>query len=250
MDELPPAISETGIEIGHAIQTVGDLIREVGAVVGVASVSVEIATSTGLWATWASIAIGQEDAAHRARAELARVHAAGGDWGEVSTAELEASLVAISGAAFAIDGFYGSIKPWSGVASQLVKQWKQQRVARDRQIFEVFKSSFLLGSATNRWPKQFKWLFKLRDDNVHFDEDFRPPVPHPVIGNTTHERMTYAAENAERAIDLMLEVLTHLVDHPKPTADRRLIDFAQGWQTNVRAVGVRREDLRQLRVQS
>jgi hypothetical protein len=189
----------------------------------------------------------QEDAAHRARADLARVYLAEDDWGEASTAELEASLVAISGAAFALDGFYGSIKPWSGVSQTLVDLWKQNGLGRPSQIFEVFKLGFALGSATNYWPKQFKWLFQLRDANIHFDEDFRPPVPHPVIGSSTHERMTYAVENAEKGVDLMLEVLTRLVENPKPTADALLIDFAQRWQSNVRATAAHRNELKKLR---
>jgi hypothetical protein len=45
----------------------------------------------------------------------------------------------------------------------------------------------------------------------------------------------------------MLDVLTRLVDHPKPTADPQLIDFAQRWQANVRAVAARRDELNELR---
>ena len=53
-------------------------ISVAGTVVGVASVSAELATSTGLWATWASIAVREEDAAHRARDEFARVYPSAG----------------------------------------------------------------------------------------------------------------------------------------------------------------------------
>lgn len=228
-------------------QSGGKEFVKAGTIAAGVSLSAGITTSTGLWATWASIAVREEDAARQARAELAHAYPAGGDWGEASTAELEASLVAISGAAFALDGFYGSIRPWSGVSQKLVVLWTQQGLGRHRQIFEVFKLGFALGPATNHWPKQLKWLFKLRDDNIHFDEDFQPPVAHPVIGNSTHERMTYAVENAEKAVDLMLEVITRLVEHPKPTADALLIDFAQRWQANVRAIAERRDELKQLR---
>jgi hypothetical protein len=248
-DEKPRPSTPVGARAESA-QAGGRVHVKSGAIVAGTSVSVQVAASTGLWATWAGIAAGHEDAAHRARADVVRIYAEGGDWGEPSTAELEASLVAISGAAFAIDGFYGSVKPWSSVSPQLIQLWKQQRIARNRQILELFKHDFVLGSATNRWPKQLKWLFKLRDDNVHFDEDFRPPAPHPVIGNTTHERMTYVAENAEKAIDVMLDVLTRLVDHPKPSADQLLIDFAQRWQPNLRALARRRDELKQARGQS
>ena len=85
-----------------ATAAAGKTYVKTGSIVAGTSVSVEIAVSTGLWATWGGIAVTQEDAAHRARAELARVHAAGGDWGVPSTAELETSLLAISASAFAI----------------------------------------------------------------------------------------------------------------------------------------------------
>jgi hypothetical protein len=234
--------------VGEPItQSAGKEFVKAGSIVGGASVSAEITTSTGIWANWASIAVRQEDFAHQARAELGRIYAVGGDWGKAAGAELEASLIAISGAAFAIDGFYGSVKPWSGVTPQLIDLWKDGDTPRHRQIIEVFKLGFNLGPATNLWPKQFKWLFKLRSDNIHYDEDFRLPTPHPVIGNSTHERMTYAVENAEKAVNLMLAVLTRLVEHPKDTADSLLIDFARRWQPNVRSTVDMRDKLKKLR---
>jgi hypothetical protein len=41
------------------------------------------------------------------------------------------------------------------------------------------------------------------------------------------------------------EVLTTLVSNPRPTADPRLIDFAQRWQTNVDQLVTLRSDLEQ-----
>jgi len=59
--------------------------------------------------------------------------------------------------------------------------------------------------------------------------------------------MTYAVENAEKGVDLMLEVLTRLVENPKPTADAQLIDYAQRWQSNVGAIAAHRDELKTLR---
>jgi hypothetical protein len=230
------------LEDGHlessAAAALDDSARNAGCVMSVAM-------STGIWSTWATIAVREEDRAHRARYELVRTYPAG-DWGDATTAELEASLVAISGAAFAIDGFYGSVKSWCPISEEQFAEWKRKKLRRSSQIIEVLKSCFALGSGTNRWPSELDWLFKLRDNNVHSDEEFRPPASHPVLGLATHERMTYSVENAEMAVTLMLEMLLHLVHHPRPAADPQLVEFTRRWKPNIEAVSGLRGELKQL----
>jgi hypothetical protein len=61
-------------------------------------------TLTGLWASWATIAVEHEAEAHRARERLAGLHAAGEEYD--ANEELHAALVAINAAAFAMQDFF------------------------------------------------------------------------------------------------------------------------------------------------
>jgi len=202
-----------------------------------------VSLSSGLWATWAAIAIRAEAAAIGSREQLEREYPHG-DWNRMTTAELEASLVAVSGSAIAIDGLFGVIKPKSGIEDRRVQQWKAQQIARHSRIFEVFQSCLVLGSATNRWPQQLQWLFSLRNDNLHFSEAFLPPAVHPVLGNTTLERATYTSENASKAVDVLVDVLTRVVDHPKQTADPEFVDFTRRWKIIVQSLLALRDELK------
>jgi hypothetical protein len=58
--------------------------------------------------------------------------------------------------------------------------------------------------------------------------------------------MTYSVENAEMAVTLMLEMLLHLVHHPRPAADPQLVEFTRRWKPNIEAVSGLRGELKQL----
>ena len=169
----------------------------------VATVTLHVATS--LWMGSARNALKGETEAWRARAELERQRRDGLPF-DAANDESDAALVAIGGAAFAIDGFYGSIAPWIDVPPQLRTAWERNRTARKARILESLKLAFGLGAAGARWQTDLPWLFALRKGNVHATEVFAAPEPHPVMGNVARERTLYTAENATRAVDLMLEV--------------------------------------------
>lgn len=197
----------------------------------------EVTTSTGLWASWATIAVEHETEAERARKRLGRLHAAEEE--HDANEELHAALIAINAAAFAIDGLYGSVKRHIAIPENLRATWMENELPRHGWIFETLKRGFILGAATNRWPRELKWLFDLRGGNVHFDEQFRSPARHPVLGNVTVERILYSPESARRAVDLMLDLLTVATTRPRPQASE-LADFAARWRPNIGAIERRR----------
>jgi hypothetical protein len=47
---------------------------------------------------------------------------------------------------------------------------------------------------------------------------FTPPEPHPLGINVAPSQMAYSAENATRAVDLLLNILERCRDKPKPPA--------------------------------
>jgi hypothetical protein len=150
----------------------------------------------------------------------------------------------VSAASFAIDGFYGSVAPWITVPPQLVATWKGKQTPREGRIVETLKFGYTLGSHAGRWQGELPWLFDLRNENVHYDEEFAAPVVHPVMGHVSPERVVYTAENSTRAVDVMLDVITICaVNNLKPTAHRDHVDWCIRWEQNIRRLVLERENL-------
>jgi hypothetical protein len=205
----------------------------------VATVTIKLAS--GLWVGSARNALRGETEAWRARAELERQKREGLPF-EAANDELDAALAAIGGAAFAIDGFYGSIAPWIAVPPHLLAAWERNRTARDDRILESLKLAFRLGPAGARWQNDLPWLFALRNGNVHYAEEFFDPEPHPVMGNVPRERTLYTAENATKAVDLMLDVFaTCSVDRLRPKSDPQLIDWRTRWEPIIEQLRLARQ---------
>jgi hypothetical protein len=155
-------------------------------------VSVSVRTSL-VW-QWAQIAVRHEKEALESRAHR--------DLDE----ELQASMVCIAAIAFALDGIYAEQR--EVVPAEDRKVWIDNGTARWKQIYETLRQAFRLPRSLR---DEFKWLFehqKLgRDFLVHPDADFRDPADHPLIPRTTAERSRLRAENAVRAVDLLIQVL-------------------------------------------
>lgn len=194
----------------------------------VATITMRLAT--GLWMGSARNALRGEADVWRARAELDRQQREALPF-EAANDELDAALAAVGGAAFAIDGFYGSVAPWIAVPPHLLAAWERNGTAREDGIVESLKLAFRLGPAGARWQTVLPWLFALRNGNVHYVEEFSDPEPHPVMGNVPRERTLYTAENATRAVDLMLDVfVTCSGDRLRPKSDPQLIDWRSRWE--------------------
>lgn len=162
-----------------------------------------------LWIWWAQIAIEHETTAADARRQAMPLTPAGDGFGEVFSREARSSMIAISAAAHALDALYGSVK--SRVPESTAED-------RPMHIFDALRAAiYVRGSAGGgRWAAELKWLFGLRDAAVHFEEKAMPSVPHPTGTHSGVENATYALENANRAVALLIEVLETFVQQPRP----------------------------------
>jgi hypothetical protein len=80
------------------------------------------------------------------------------------------------------------------------------------------KHGFDFRGLTTAWMRKLKWLFDLRGSSVHYRGMYEPPQLHPLGMNVAPAQVTYTAENATRAVDLLLGILERCRDKPKPPA--------------------------------
>lgn len=173
--------------------------------------SVRILMQPHLWVWWAEIAIDQERLAREARAEALSLTSAGGDaFGKALARETRASLIAVSASAHTLDALYG-------VVGDIVAP--VETGTRWSTLLETFKAAFYVRGRAGggAWAEEFEWLFDLRDSAVHHDEESRESVPHPTGTNVSWANVAYSLESAERAVNLMLEVLDTAFRNPRPS---------------------------------
>lgn len=87
--------------------------------------------------------------------------------------------------------------------------------ADHKRVFETLRRGFDLRGMESRWRAELSWLFKLRGSAVHFTEDWKDSAPHPLGNNAAPELVTYSAESAERAVNLLVDVLAVCRDKPR-----------------------------------
>jgi hypothetical protein len=177
---------------------------------------VQVRIKSHFWIDWAEIAIQNEAAARGAREEIAPEDPSKG-----LQAEKHAGMIAVSASAHALDALYGELRDRVPLPDWLRAAWAKKKAETGRGsprhsvIVETLKLGFTLGKAAADWPARFEWLFDLRDAAVHFEEDFHEPVPHPLGTSTAVSDVSYSLESAERAVDVVLEVLTTCVASPR-----------------------------------
>jgi hypothetical protein len=169
---------------------------------------VSISIAQHLWMTWLQVAADHAQAADQQRQRQLRLGASDEQFGPAMTRELQAAMVAISGAAHAIESLYGEIKPLVSIPESVRATWEANRSPRQARIFETIKYGCRLGSRTNTWPRRFDELYLLRDPLVHHELRTRPSVPHPNgLTNTSQEMADYTVESARGAVDFALDVM-------------------------------------------
>jgi hypothetical protein len=181
------------------------------------------AFSLPLWLYWSQISRQQSATARRHAPSDEMIDAmsasvAGEDREKPDGSEKEqrqetfAAMVAVSAAAFAIDAFYGSVKP-------LVKP-PASKAPREWQIIECLKLGFKIGRHAGRWQAELDWLFETRDNAVHHSETFEPTIVVRTTDATVvaggPETFDFSAESAERAFGFASEVIQKCLDNPKP----------------------------------
>jgi len=226
-----------------------------------------IIVTTHLWFTWLSIAVGNLRDARQARIQLERYNTEGRQRSSLPGQdplhdEFTASYVAIVAAALALDALYGStvIPPSARTAHpscplddssvparmrladalasgepSLVCGRKDRAEARAKIVRSGLKKVFKTARAEQeqKWPKNFKKLFQLRNDAVHAGEAPAEPVPHPKVGMTSVEVAKYKVEDAEHAVYFALSVFRWCIDHPLPKLEDAEVEPAD-WAAGVR----------------
>jgi hypothetical protein len=187
------------------------------------SVSIEVLLD--VWPFWLDIGMDHAAQATTARRALQSVDPADDtEKGSLLGAECKASMVALSAAAFALDGFYAALREHRDM-SDLDRVWMSAGTPRHARVSETLRRSFRL---SNRQAKVLregaKDLFKFRDWAVHPPAAFSRPVPHEVIGSSVEWRyVAFSAPNACRGITKATKIIRLCVEHPR--ADDRIQDW-------------------------
>jgi len=146
--------------------------------------------------------------------------------------EFQASLVAVTASALALDALYGA------AISEQLRRSRPKGGRRVGKIHESLKHAFETGPVNKHWAVEFNWLFAQRDAGVHPEEKLQPSAQHPLGMNLSPEYVQYSVEPAERAVAFALSVLRRCVDHP-----RRGNQEAAAWALRARS---KVEELEQL----
>ena len=149
------------------------------------------------WSRWIEVAV-----AHEAKAEAALRQASLID-------ELLASLVAVTAAAYTIEGVYGDMQ-------YLVPPHKRSR-KRYLRLLRIFACAFGLSAKTRgQLQREMRWLFELRNAAVHPYSELRLLARHPSGVNTSWDCVAFNAHSCTRAVDAAMSVLDHAAAPPAP----------------------------------
>jgi len=164
---------------------------------------------------WAQIALANAHAARRARQALADAQRRGSPLEFALATELYASLVAVSAAAQALDALFAELRPLV-VTAEMAETWKKERTKRRQQLRETFRQGFRI--VGDQWGTDFDWLLDLRADSVRpgFAAGDPHAGSHPLGIGAAPEFCKFTAEQAERAVRLIVDVYLTCTAYPWP----------------------------------
>jgi hypothetical protein len=185
-----------------------------------------------MWAQWAEIAIEHELIAREAFAALVANNDA-----DTIRHDFQASLVAIAGAAYAIEAVYGDIK------YLIPEQPRKNR--RHLLLWHAFNQGFgIPASTSSRLLGGLRWLFALRDQAAHPYTEAEPPQQHPTGLNASVETSRFNAVTSGQAVELMLELFGFAAAPPPPFNRwiKRWVEDRRPYHENVLAPLIARRD--------
>lgn len=170
-----------------------------------------------LWLDWGLVAVEHEGETHRARERivdlLPRDQIAAMSAMKV---EFRSAMVAVTAASHSIDAIYSAVRPYVPVGREIRDAWLANGTRRSSRIFETVKHGFDIGAEGSKLATDLHWLFEIRDQAVHFQEDDRDPVPHPVIAaNAAPEDVMFSSESAQRSVDLLVQIVDLCTSRPR-----------------------------------
>lgn len=174
----------------------------------VADAALSIVSQVRLWILWGNIAVRNEGEAFRARRRAIEINERLGNIGNELNLEFESVLVTVTACANALEALYGGLL----AAAPALARPDNERPDW-RKIWQTLDACFELGTGKATWPDRFEELFKTeRNTIVHFKEPSRPLAPHPLGITTSAEYGEYSLEEAQKSVDLLIEVLTTCAD--------------------------------------
>ena len=166
-----------------------------------------------------SIALDQLDLATAANRDAIAASQARTDQelGRAMEAECAAGMIAIAGAAFALDAFYAALKERSPRAASIAMSTGNRRPTRYKIIAEAIRREFRIG------PKGFanmvgilRQVFRFRDYAVHPRMDFAAPVLKEEVNKATEWRfVSFSAGSARNAVRGTLALLVQVLERPR-----------------------------------
>lgn len=171
---------------------------------------------TDMWPHWLLEAVEAAPAARSAAAEVARI-GADPDRDEAAldhalSAELRATMRAITASAFAVDSFYSAVRSRSP-GHPHAQAWREHRTPRHAQVYETIRYSLKLRNpGAGEVRERIKELFRFRDWAVHPGSQFRDPILRADIDSGVDWHfMVFRADNAVRAVAKTVSMMDVLV---------------------------------------
>ncbi len=188
--------------------------------------SMQVEARTILWISWARIAVQHEAIAIAAAPAMRQP---GADQSRLLEREAEAGMVSICAAAFALEVLSREISELGAIPQATLDGWREKRKqgkgpAAEDVTCEVLAQTIDARGLVTGWRQELGWLFDLRGSSVHYEGALASLEPHPLGMNVAPSQVAYSAENATRAVDLLLKILERCRDKPKPPAR----DWSQG----------------------
>jgi hypothetical protein len=192
-----------------------------------------------LWVAWIRIALKHEAIAlaarHRAqqhRADWARAQQEanaeqqtkhGTDMALALGEEMDAALVGICAAAFALEALSRELEELGAVPQATLEGWRKKRKEGKGPVaegvtLEILSQTFDMRGLVTRLQGELPRLFEVRGGAVHYEGLFEATRPHPVGTEVSVAQKTYSAENTTRAADLLVAILERCRDKPKAPA--------------------------------
>lgn len=185
-----------------------------------------------LWPTWLETGCFHAEKA-RAAGERLNPDLTDDEKYKALTEELQSGLVALTAFAFAVDGFYDTLRQELG-DHPYQAMWMKNRTARHSQVTETLRFHLNLGPKfSDQLRTVITQLFDFRSRAVHPNGKFVEPIYRPEIDSGVHPHLiTFSGPHAVQSRALVLELLDRLIaratEKSNPEADL-------GWLTRGRA---------------
>jgi hypothetical protein len=174
-----------------------------------------LSTAYNVLPIWLRIGSDQLRHAKRASEAVATQWGANDDVNrELLVAELEPSLQLFVACGIAVDALYEQLRPFANVRRADIDAWKTNKTARERQILEVIRRVYKLGSdATAQFGQNIAEILKYRDMAVHPSLELKRTCDRPDIPvGVDWKFAAYRYPNAATCFDVTMKMVLYLYE--------------------------------------